>query len=109
MTLNSHPPSPETPQRRRLTVRRLMVAIVLCSLLFAYLASYERLKRRGMREAQDYGIVGFLYVPMADAAESESLTRHWFWAYFFAPVNWLDQWFFGAPTPWVDIMDRLGD
>jgi hypothetical protein len=88
-------------------VRRLIVLVALCSLLFAYVGSYYCLSRRRMHEAPEFGIDGFLYVPFAEAAASEDLTRHYALATFYAPVNWIDRAIFGAPGPCLSIRWRL--
>ncbi len=67
--------------------------------LLAYVGSYHRLSRRGVREAQEYGFPGFLYIPGAEAATSGNLMRHYALATFYAPLNWIDQAIFGAPSP----------
>jgi len=84
-----------------------MVLVALCSLLMAYAGTYYHLSRRGMHEAREFGIPGFLYVPFAEAAESEDLTRHYALATFYAPLNRVDRAIFGAPSPWISIMWRL--
>jgi hypothetical protein len=84
-----------------------MVAVAGLSLAFAYVGSYYRLSRRGMSEAPVYGYRGFLYVPFAEAAASEDLTRHYCLAAFYAPLNWVDRQFFGGESPVVCIIWRL--
>jgi hypothetical protein len=99
---------PAPPNRRlQISMRRLVVLVGLSSLLLVYVESYRRLSHRGMREAQEFGIAGFLYVPFAEAAASEDLTRHYALATFYAPLNWIDRAIFGAPSPYVCIMWRL--
>jgi hypothetical protein len=95
------------PPRPRVTVRVLIVLVALCSLLLGYAGGYYRLSRRGMAEAREVSIDGFLYVPFAEAAASEDLTRHYALATFYAPLNWIDRVIFGAPSPWISIMWRL--
>jgi hypothetical protein len=99
-------PPPRRP-RLRVTVRGLMVFVAVCSLLMAYGGAYYRPSRRGMHEAREFGIPGPLYVPFAEAAESEDLTRHYALATFYAPLNWIDRAIFGAPSPRISIMWRL--
>jgi hypothetical protein len=91
----------------QISARGLIGLVVFCSLLFAYAGSYYRLSRRGMHEARELGISGFLYVPFAEAAASEDLTRHYALATFYAPLNGIDRAVFGAPSPWICIMWRL--
>ena len=96
------------PARRlQIGMRKLAVLVALACLLCAYAASYYRLSRRGMREAADLGIDGFLYVPSGEAAASEDLTRHYALATFYSPLNWIDRAISGAPSPWISIMWRL--
>lgn len=70
----------------------------------AYVSSYHHLKQRGLRQAADYGYDGFLYVPFEQASVSRDLSRHYAWATFYEPLNFLDQAVFGGPTPWVSFM-----
>jgi len=81
--------------------------VALCSVPSAYVGTYHRLSRRGMHEAQDVGLPGFLYVPFAEAAKSEDLTLHYALALFFEPLNRIDRALFGVPSPWLSIMWRL--
>ena len=85
--------------RARFTVRRMMLAVLIAALVMWYVGSYYRLSRRGMREAVDYGLDGFLYVPCALAAEPENQLRDFALATWYAPLNWLDRKLFGAPRP----------
>jgi hypothetical protein len=94
-------------RRLRVSLRGLIKLVALSGLLLAYIGSYHRLSRRGMREAPEYGISGFLYVPVAEAAASEDLSRHHALAIFYAPLNWIDRAAFGAPGPCDCIMWRL--
>lgn len=91
----------------RFRLRSMMVAILIVAMVLAYVASYVQLSRRGMREANEYGLDGFLYVPCAEASASEDLTRHWWLALFYSPANWADRQFFGGQGPVESIMWRL--
>jgi hypothetical protein len=91
----------------RFTIRRMLLAVALTAVVMAYVGSYYRLSRRGMREAAEYGIAGFLYVPFEEAAEHEDLSRHYALMTVYAPLNWLDRALLGAPGPTVCIMWRL--
>ncbi|MHC5543551.1 hypothetical protein ACYOEI_35455 [Singulisphaera rosea] len=93
--------------RFQFRVRVLIVVEALSALMMAYVGSYYRLSRRGMDEAQKYGLPGFLFVPMADAAESRDLGYHYAIATFYEPLNWIDRMFFGTPSPWLSIHWRL--
>ena len=91
-------------------LRTLIIAVAGFSLALAYVGSYYRLSRRGMREANIYGVPGFLYVPFEEAAASEDLTRHHRLAMFYAPVNWIDQHLLGdhlRKSPTCCILWRL--
>lgn len=88
--------------------RGLIAAVALSALLFAYVESYRRLSRRGVREAADYGIAGFLYVPCADAAADKNLDRHYALTLFYAPLNAVDRALFGGPAPCVCLMRLSG-
>jgi hypothetical protein len=89
--------------RPQFSLRLMLVLCVVFGLLFAYAGSYYRLSRRGMREAEEYGLAGFLYVPFEEAAAKKSLNRHHWIALFFTPANLVDQSAFGAPGPTLSI------
>ena len=93
--------------RMRFTIRRMMLAVAFTAVVMSYVGSYHRLSRRGMREAAQYGIPGFLYVRFAEAAEHEDLSRHYTLMTFYAPLNWLDRILLGTPGPTICIMWRL--
>jgi hypothetical protein len=94
--------------RVRFTVRRMMVGVVIAALGLAYVGSYYQLSRRGIREAADYGIDGFLYGPAAEAvARQDYPPWHHALTLGYAPLNWLDRKLFGAPSPASGIMWRL--
>jgi hypothetical protein len=86
-------------QQPRLRIRPLAAALYLLVLFAPYLGSYAYLSRRGMREAQQYGMKSFLYMPAQEATGYEEMRRHYRLAAFFAPVNELDQALFGADAP----------
>ncbi len=46
--------------RVRFTIRRMMLIVALTAVVLSYVGSYYRLSRRGMREAAQHGIGGFL-------------------------------------------------
>jgi hypothetical protein len=94
--------------RMRFTIRLLMLAVAFSALVMSYVASYHRLSRRGMREAVQYGAPGFLYVPVAEAAEREGLSRHYARMTIYAPLNWLDRILLGAPPPMTCFMRLSG-
>lgn len=84
-----------------------MVGVAVSALAFSYVGSYYRLSRRGMREAGEYGLSGFLYVPFRQAAATEDLSRHLVLSVVYAPLNWLDRRLYGTPGPVICIMWRL--
>ena len=94
-------------RRPRLRLRTAFVAIAVLSLAMAYVGSYDRLKRRGLRQAADYGYVGFLYVPIEEASAAQDLSRHYAWVTFYEPLNLIDRVVFGGTTHWVSFMWRL--
>ena len=81
------------------SLRLILVLCVVFGLLFAYAGSYYRISRRGMREAEEFGLAGFLYIPFREAAATHDLTRHYWLRRFYAPANLIDQRAFGAPGP----------
>ena len=95
------------PPHVRFTIRRMMLGVVLAGLVLAYLGSYYRLSRRGLREAAEHGLAGFLYVPYQEAAEHEDLSRHHVLMTWYAPLNWLDHSLLGTPRPTICIIWRL--
>jgi hypothetical protein len=52
-----------------------------------------------MREARDYGMKGFLYVPAEEAFAAQDLSRHAALARLYAPLNWVDQTLLGSDGP----------
>ncbi len=84
-----------------------MVVVAIAAFGFAYVGDYYHLSRRGMREAAEYGIPGFLYVPVREAAATEDLGRHYELATLYAPLNWVDRAIFETPSPVICIMWRL--
>jgi hypothetical protein len=96
------------PRRFQFRTRTVLVGIAVLSIAMAYVGSYDRLKRRGMRQAVEYGYPGgFLYVPFEEAAASQDLTRHYAWAAFYEPLNSVDRTVFGGPSHWVSFLWRL--
>jgi hypothetical protein len=87
----------------------VLVAVAVLSVVMAYVGSYDRLKRRGLRQAADYGYEGFLYVRMEEASAARDLSRHYAWATFYEPLNFVDRSVFGGPTHWVSFMWGLSD
>lgn len=73
--------------------------MVLGLLLVGYGATYCYLSRRGVHEAVEYGLDGFLYVPAEEVFATESLGSHERSTNFFAPANWIDRKVFGGPKP----------
>lgn len=80
----------------RFRLRTLMVAILIVCLFSAYAAKYYELLRRGAREAESYGLHGFLYVPCEEIFRTHDLTEQRCYALLFAPANWVDQQVFGG-------------
>ena len=78
--------------------RRLALAVVL--VLFAvYVGTYYHASRRGMREAKQFNMCGFLYVPAEEVFARQDLSRHYAMAQIYAPLNWVDREVFGADGP----------
>ena len=106
--LNVSEPYSEAKRRwYQFTLRGLLLAVVLASLLASYVGCYYRLSRRGMREAAECEMDGFLYLPVDEVVATEDLTRHHRRAVFFAPANWVDRCLFGGPVPATDILFHL--
>lgn len=98
---------PSRDRRGRVDRRmRLVARALIVILLFAYAESYFRLSRRGMSEAEDYWIDGFLYVPCARVVgvkdARREIRRHYALLIFFAPLNLADRVVFGGPAPCVN-------
>ena len=93
----------------RFRVRTLMVSVVVVSLLMAYVSSYYRLSRRGMREAEPIALGGILYISIAEWERTHDLSQHYSLMRFYAPLNYLDRQLFGrrGKHPIVCIMWRL--
>lgn len=91
----------------RFRLRTFFIGVSLISFFVAYGAAYYQISRRGLTEAKEYGLVGFLYVPAEPVFASEDLSTHHQMAILFAPANWIDQQFFGGPPPITCILFRL--
>lgn len=91
--------------RRRL--RLLVVFAVVLLLVAAYMGSYYRLSRRGMREAKGLGMKGFLYIPAQEMIGEKDLSRHIALAELYALANAIDQALTGAEEPVRCILFRL--
>ena len=85
-----------------------MIAVALWALAVSYIGSYYHLSRRGMREAEQFGIPGFIYISYQEYAATENLGRHFALARLYSPLNWLDQTIFGAPGPAVCLLRLSG-
>lgn len=79
----------------------------LGAVLFVYLSSYIALRNRGLREMHQYEVDGFLYDSVARVERTQDLTQHHILARVYAPLNAIDQWFFGCPGPILGIMFDL--
>jgi hypothetical protein len=90
------------PMRRKW--RRLAFVVAVTALLALYVGSYYWLSRRGLQEAKNYGMKGFLYVPTEEVLQSKDLSRHYRLMTFYAPANWVDQLLFNGEGPVRDIM-----
>jgi len=90
------------------TIRQIMLTAVVTAVLTAYFGSHYRLSRRGIREAPEFGIVGFLYVPVQIVTEDRGLSTHYALMILYAPLNWLDHKIFGAPGPTICLMRLSG-
>jgi hypothetical protein len=100
--------SPASKRSHRNGLRWLFVlALVVVSLLSAYVGTYYRLSRRGMAEAAECNMSGFLYIPMSEAIETEDLSKHYVLCTIYAPLNWIDRQFFGGDYPISGITFRL--
>ena len=84
--------------------RMILVTLVL---VLAYVGSYVFLSRRGIREAKEFGVEGFMYVACSKTGESEDLTRHFALVAFYAPLNWIDRELFGGEDPCECVASRL--
>jgi hypothetical protein len=98
-----------TEKRRRpfqLSLRSSFVAFVALGLLFVYGGTYYRLRTRGLHEAQQVGLKGFLYVPFPfeEAKQAQSMNHHYRLMIFFAPANFIDRNLFGGPYPTSGIL-----
>jgi hypothetical protein len=98
-------PCPQCAMRRNRL--RLIAACELATLLGLYVGSYYHLSRRGMQEAKQYNMRGFLYVPAGEVFETQDLSGHYFRMRLYAPVNWLDRTLFGSEGPVVCILFGL--
>jgi hypothetical protein len=78
--------------RLRFRLRTLIVAVAACSLLLAYVSSYHRLSRRGLRESVQYGIDGFFYHPFAEWMQTHDITKQRRLAALYWPINRIDRW-----------------
>ena len=90
-------------------LRTLIVVIASLSLAMAYVGSYYRLSRRGMREARIISLPGFLYVSFDEVVASKGdLARHHWLTTLYSPVNWVDHHLFGSDSPTRNVHWRIG-
>ena len=96
--------APTDKHRRpyQLSLRSVFVAFIALGLLCVYGGTYYRLRTRGMDEARQQGLKGFLYVPFEEARREKSLNRHYRLMFLFAPANAIDR-IFGGPFPIASI------
>ena len=72
-------------------------AAVIATLFVSYLGTYAIFYRRGVAEAEQYGLDYFVYVPMADVIAAKAMTRpHELLGPIFDPVNHLHRQWFGG-------------
>jgi hypothetical protein len=95
------------PRRLWASARVRLALLTFAVLLVAYLGSYAWLSRRGIREARDSGLDGFLYVSTDEAFATHDLRMHHSLAVFYSPASWFDQALFGTPAPVRGIMFGL--
>jgi hypothetical protein len=88
-------------------LRSFFVGIALLTVLLSYGGSYYRLSRRGLAQAETYGLEGFLYVPADDVFLTQDLRRHYSLAHFYTPANWIDQNVCGGKAPVACILFSL--
>jgi hypothetical protein len=79
----------------RFSLRTLAVACVLLCIVLTYAGGYYRLSRRGMREAAEYELNGFFYVPIEEVFRTQDLCEQRRYAVFYAPANVVDRALFG--------------
>jgi hypothetical protein len=72
-----------------------------------YVSSYHRLSRRGMQEAEQYGMPGILYMPLEEVARKQDASRHYLLATLYYPLNEIDQALFDGKGPVRSIMFGL--
>jgi len=84
----------------RLRWGRIFALLVVLPLLLSYVGSYAYLSRRGMRQAETWGLSCYFYVPLGDPdLRKNDLTRQNRFVRFYAPLNWIDRKFFGGTDP----------
>ena len=89
------------------SLRMMLALCIVFGLLFAYVGSYYRISRRGMREAVELEMEGFYYARLEHMLATHDMTQHERLSTIFAPANWLDQLIFGAPSPGSDLFCKL--
>jgi len=94
-------------RRFQFSLRTLFGVLTLAAVIMAYVGSYYHLSRRGLREAKAQGMEGFLCVPVAEAFATKDLSKHYFRARIYAPLNWVDQEVFGGEGPIGGILWEL--
>jgi hypothetical protein len=85
-----------------------MLVVAVTGVLTAYVVTYYRLSRRGMREAAELEMPGFVYVSAEDTTEKSALSIHTAFMVFYAPLNWLDRKLLGTPGPTICFMRLSG-
>jgi hypothetical protein len=65
-----------------------------------YVGTYYRLSRRGMAEAEAFGLSYFLYCPVTELSQHEELPwYHYLALWAFDPINRIDRAWFGGGEP----------
>ena len=91
----------ENPKRRtfRFNLRTLLIFVTLAAPMSAYVASYYRLSRRGMADAEPWGSEDWVYISSEESKSQDAQRTHQDRRRFYAPLAYLDHLLFGTPTP----------
>ena len=91
------PPTASNRRRFSFGLKSAVAALLVFWILSAYVGSYYRLSRRGMRDAERYHGICFMYVPLEAFGTSDRDTEaHYRMQDFYDPLNWIDVHLFGG-------------
>ena len=102
----------DQPTTFRMTRRRWIILHVVLILLIGYVSSYFYISRLRFQQWGQVQVISFLYIaPVSLANDPEETWRikHGLLAWFYTPINKVDQEVFGAPGPMACLLTGIGE